>query len=66
MGDSMDISPLPHKAPYSYINEQPLPSPSPVDEDMASPCGELPTPPQFPEPQSEEPKPASAVEFVSP
>jgi hypothetical protein len=48
----MDISPLPHKAPFSFLNERcvALPSPSPeitpsTDDDMLSPC-DLPTPPQ--------------------
>jgi M-phase inducer tyrosine phosphatase len=40
-GDSMDISPLPHKAPFSFVHEvnvqSPTPEPTP-DEDMTSPC----------------------------
>ncbi|OAL52086.1 Rhodanese-like protein [Pyrenochaeta sp. DS3sAY3a] len=68
--DSMDISPLPHKAPFSFFNDRslPLPSPSPeitpdTEDDMLSPC-ELPTPPQFPTPTPtlEGPRPVSAAE----
>ncbi|KIW03034.1 uncharacterized protein PV09_05687 [Verruconis gallopava] len=40
-GDSMDISPLPHKPPFSFIQDiqvqSPTPEPSP-DEDMISSC----------------------------
>jgi hypothetical protein len=71
--DSMDISPLPHKAPFSFLTEryQPLPSPSPEvtpstdddDNDMLSPC-DLPTPPQFPTPMLEVSRPVSAAELV--
>ncbi|KAH7081607.1 hypothetical protein BKA63DRAFT_212376 [Paraphoma chrysanthemicola] len=67
--DSMDISPLPHKAPFSFLNQRsvPLPSPSPevtpsTDDDMLSPCDELPTPPHFPTPTLEVPRPVSAAE----
>ncbi|KAF2876800.1 hypothetical protein BDV95DRAFT_602760 [Massariosphaeria phaeospora] len=64
--DSMDISPLPHKAPFSFATERSLPSPTPEpspapEEDMLSPC-ELPTPPLFPTAQIEVPRPASATE----
>lgn len=57
--DSMDISPLPHKAPYSYLSAETQASPTPehtagLDMDMGSPS-ELPTPPQF---TSEESRPA--------
>lgn len=72
--DSMDISPLPHKAPFSFLDSRtlPLPSPSPEvtpstddddDDDMLSPC-DLPTPPQFAAPTLEVPRPVSAVESV--
>lgn len=73
--DSMDISPLPHKAPFSFMSAErslPLASPTPEgtlspadDDDMLSPC-ELPTPPQFPFPipAIEEPRPVSANEYV--
>ncbi|KAI8938932.1 hypothetical protein NX059_004787 [Plenodomus lindquistii] len=62
--DSMDISPLPHKAPFSFLhndNSLPLPSPSPeatpsTDDDMLSPCDELPTP------NLEVPRPVSAAD----
>ncbi|RAR05045.1 m-phase inducer phosphatase [Stemphylium lycopersici] len=67
--DSMDISPLPHKAPYSFTNNRslPLPSPSPdvtpgTDSDMMSPCGELSTPPAYPTPSLEVPRPVSAAD----
>ena len=69
--DSMDISPLPHKAPFSFHAERCLPSPTPdttpalEEEDMLSPC-ELPPPPQFPAPQLEVPRPVSAAESVFP
>ncbi|KAF2455336.1 hypothetical protein BDY21DRAFT_289684 [Lineolata rhizophorae] len=47
--DSMDISPLPHKAPHSFVTQVPLPSPTPEstphDEDMLSPCSPAPTNP---------------------
>lgn len=64
--DSMDISPLPHKAPFSFVTERPLQSPTPdttpaSEEEMLSPC-ELPPPPQFPQPQIEVPRPVSAAE----
>ncbi|KAF2747192.1 Rhodanese-like protein [Sporormia fimetaria CBS 119925] len=64
--DTMDISPLPHKAPFSFVQVQQLPSPSPqltpsTDEDMLSPC-ELPGPPKFPLGQLEIQRPASALE----
>ncbi|KAH8727875.1 hypothetical protein GQ44DRAFT_610642 [Phaeosphaeriaceae sp. PMI808] len=66
--DSMDISPLPHKAPFSFLNDRsiPLPSPSPepsltTDDDMVSPC-DLPTPPQFSTAMLEVPRPVSAIE----
>ncbi|KAH5698921.1 protein-tyrosine-phosphatase [Parastagonospora nodorum] len=66
--DSMDISPLPHKAPFSF-NERsiPLPSPSPEttpstdDDEMLSPC-DLPTPPKFPTAMLEVPRPLSAAD----
>jgi hypothetical protein len=64
----MDISPLPHKAPFSFLNERcvALPSPSPeitpsTDDDMLSPC-DLPTPPHFPTSMLEVPRPVSAAE----
>lgn len=67
----MDISPLPHKAPYSFMNNRslPLPSPSPdvtpgTDSDMMSPCEELSTPPAYPTPSLEVPRPVSAAELV--
>lgn len=76
--DSMDISPLPHKAPFSFMVEQPLPSPTPdttpisMEDEMMSPCEqELPSrdplpvsqpPPQFSAPQLEVPRPVSATE----
>ncbi|KAF2012210.1 Rhodanese-like protein [Aaosphaeria arxii CBS 175.79] len=64
--DSMDISPLPHKAPFSFISEPRPKSPSPErtpanEDDMLSPC-ELPTPTQFPAPLLEVPRPVSAAE----
>ncbi|KAL6710542.1 m-phase inducer phosphatase [Coniothyrium glycines] len=66
--DSMDISPLPHKAPFSFLDcrSVPLPSPSPeptpsTDDDMLSPC-DLPTPSAFPTPALEVPRPVSAAE----
>jgi hypothetical protein len=40
-GDSMDISPLPHKAPFAFSTTINVPSPTPeaaVDDDMISPC----------------------------
>lgn len=65
--DSMDISPLPHKAPFSFLNERsvPLPSPSPevtpsTDDDMLSPS-DLPIP-QFPASMLEVSRPVSAAE----
>jgi hypothetical protein len=67
----MDISPLPHKAPFSFLDQRyaPLPSPSPeitpsTDDDMLSPCDDLPTPPQFPTAMLEVPRPVSAAELV--
>lgn len=63
--DSMDISPLPHKAPFSnYIT---LPSPSPEvmptnDDDMLSPCEY----PQLPSNGLDIPRPSSAAECVHP
>lgn len=40
-GESMEISPLPHKQPFSFLRQihvqSPTPEPSP-DEDMTSPC----------------------------
>ena len=40
--ESMDISPLPHKAPFSIVTEVAVASPSPeatpTDEEMLSPC----------------------------
>lgn len=60
--DSMDISPLPHKAPFSFITEVNIPSPTPettsVSEDMLLPCA--PQPP--PNPLLEIPRPISAAE----
>jgi len=47
--DSMDISPLPHKPPFSFLpNALPLPSPSPdvsptTDDDIMSSCDERPS-----------------------
>ena len=42
----MDISPLPHKQPFSFVHEvhvqSPTPEPSP-DEEMISPCDSTPT-----------------------
>ncbi|KAF1963297.1 Rhodanese-like protein [Byssothecium circinans] len=74
--DSMDISPLPHKAPFSFASERFLPSPSPidvttanstpaVDDDMLSPC-ELPAAPQLTVPGTEGLRPLSAVENRKP
>ncbi|KAJ4303540.1 m-phase inducer phosphatase [Kalmusia sp. IMI 367209] len=75
--DSMDISPLPHKAPFSFLTTErslPLPLASPTlettpstDDDMLSPC-ELPPPPQFPFPATEieTPRPVSANERRKP
>lgn len=73
--DSMDISPLPHKAPFSFVTELPLPSPTPEsapadEEDMLSPCEqELPSrqpashiQTQFTAPLLEVPRPVSAAE----
>lgn len=68
----MDISPLPHKAPFSFINDRclPLPSPSPEvtpgsDSDMLTPCDDLPTPPTYPTlTPLEVPRPVSAAELV--
>ena len=73
--DSMDISPLPHKAPFSFVTELPLASPTPDpspagEEDMLSPCEqELPSrepkvhmQPQFSAPLLEVPRPVSAAE----
>jgi hypothetical protein len=67
----MDISPLPHKAPFSFINDRclPLPSPSPEvtpgsDSDMLTPCDDLPTPPAYSTPSLEVPRPVSAAESV--
>jgi M-phase inducer tyrosine phosphatase len=57
----MDISPLPHKAPFSFITERSLPSTPDIEEDMISPC-ELPPPPQFPTHQLQIPRPVSAAE----
>ncbi|KAF2661659.1 Rhodanese-like protein [Lophiostoma macrostomum CBS 122681] len=64
--DSMDISPLPHKNPFSFVTERPLPSPTPdttptSEVDMLSPC-ELPPSPQLPLPDIEVPRPVSAAE----
>ncbi|KAJ4317275.1 m-phase inducer phosphatase [Neodidymelliopsis sp. IMI 364377] len=58
--DSMDISPLPHKAPFHYIT---LPSPSPEvmpsnGDDMLSPC-EMP---QLPANMADIPRPSSAAD----
>jgi len=63
--DSMDISPLPHKAPFnSYLT---LPSPSPEvmstnddDDDMLSPCEQ----PQLPPNGLDISRPSSAAEYV--
>ncbi|KAF2007784.1 M-phase inducer phosphatase-like protein [Amniculicola lignicola CBS 123094] len=58
--DSMDISPLPHKAPFSLITSLPSPSPDVIsasEEDMISPCEPTPLPPQL-----EVPRPVSAAE----
>ncbi|OAG03536.1 uncharacterized protein CC84DRAFT_857509 [Paraphaeosphaeria sporulosa] len=74
--DSMDISPLPHKAPFSFLSNErslPLASPTPevstpsTDDDMLSPC-ELPTPSQLPfaAPDIEAPRPTSANERRKP
>lgn len=67
----MDISPLPHKAPFSFVNDRslPLPSPSPettpgTDSDMLSSCSDLPTPPTYSAPNLEVPRPVSAAELV--
>ncbi|PVH97284.1 Rhodanese-like protein [Periconia macrospinosa] len=74
--DSMDMSPLPHKAPFNFSKERFLPSPcpidtasanaaSPMDDDMLSPC-ELPAPPAFPLPEIEIPRPVSSSENRKP
>ena len=49
--ESMDISPLPHKVPFSITTEVAVASPSleatPTDEDMLSPCdADLPSKPE--------------------
>ncbi|KAF2115512.1 M-phase inducer phosphatase-like protein [Lophiotrema nucula] len=56
--DSMDISPLPHKAPFSFVTSLPSPSPDTTpaaEEDMISPCDTAP-------PVLEVPRPVSASE----
>ncbi|KAF2711641.1 Rhodanese-like protein [Pleomassaria siparia CBS 279.74] len=55
--DSMDISPLPHKAPFSFL----APTTRDVEDDMISPCEPAP-PPQFPIHQLEITRPVSAAE----
>ncbi|KAF2835182.1 Rhodanese-like protein [Patellaria atrata CBS 101060] len=44
--DSMDISPLPHKAPFSFVSPITVHSPTPestaLDDDMLSPCTSTP------------------------
>jgi hypothetical protein len=59
--DTMDISPLPHKAPFSFLAERCLPSTTDTEENMISPC-ELAPPPQFPTHQLQIPRPVSAAE----
>ncbi|KAF2639899.1 Rhodanese-like protein [Massarina eburnea CBS 473.64] len=74
--DSMDISPLPHKAPFNFASERYLPSPSPLDtnaanatpaieDEMLSPCA-VPAPPKFSRPELENPRPISAAEHRKP
>lgn len=70
--DSMDISPLPHKAPFSFAHDRslPLPSPSPEvtpssDGDMLSPCEDLSDSSAYPTPNIEVPRPVSAAESVA-
>ncbi|EOA84938.1 uncharacterized protein SETTUDRAFT_32178 [Exserohilum turcica Et28A] len=67
--DSMDISPLPHKAPFSFAHDRslPLPSPSPEvtpssDGDMLSPCEDLSDSSAYPTPNIEVPRPVSAAD----
>ena len=61
--DSMDMSPLPHKAPFSLTSQVPSQSPSrgnaTVDEDMLSPC-EAPPAPSF----LQVPRQPGVVEYV--
>lgn len=59
--ESMDISPLPHKAPFSLVAkitiESPTPATTPLDEDMMAVC---------PEPSNtmlEVPKPLNGAEY---
>ena len=42
----MDISPLPHKQPFSFVQEIHVQSPTPElspDEEMISPCESIPS-----------------------
>ncbi|KAF2495106.1 Rhodanese-like protein [Lophium mytilinum] len=59
--DSMDISPLPHKAPFSFVSDLSIPSPTPESrndcEDMLSPCTLPPANPLL-----EVPRPVSAAD----
>ena len=61
----MDISPLPHKAPFSFITETNIPSPTPetisVSKDMLLPCALQPPSNTL----LEIPRPVSAAEYVS-
>ena len=59
--DNMDISPLPHKAPFSFITERLNLPTTDLEDDMVSPCEAAP-PPQFPIHQLEIPRPVSAAE----
>lgn len=46
--DPMDVSPLPHKVPYSIaqaVKEQAAETVDSIDEDMISPCDPTPNPP---------------------
>ncbi|KAF2734722.1 Rhodanese-like protein [Polyplosphaeria fusca] len=58
--DSMDMSPLPHKAPFSYITSLPSPTPEAAlapEEEMISPCEVAPPVLNF-----DAPRPASSSE----
>jgi M-phase inducer tyrosine phosphatase len=58
----MDISPLPHKAPFSFLSDLSIPSPTPEAkndcEDMLAPCTLPPSNPLL-----EVPRPVSAAEY---
>lgn len=66
--EGMDITPLPHKLPQTFVSQitvqSPTPESTPQEEDMISPCSVSPPPNPLSNPLLELPRPAQNGEYV--